>query len=182
VQYHRPGRDAAGRGEYHAGVGQAGPEFVCDAMLGGLARWLRAAGYDAEFTYGIDDQRLIRRVLQTGAALLSSDGKLFDRNLIKDKTVKALFVPRELSKHQQLGFVLRQLKLPVRSEPRCMACGGRLAEVQKQSVEGEAPRKAYDAYERFWRCGRCGKLLWQGTHWKRITARLEQISGGAKQQ
>jgi len=29
--------------------------FFCDAMLGGLARWLRAAGYDAEYEYGIDD-------------------------------------------------------------------------------------------------------------------------------
>ena len=29
--------------------------FFCDAMLGGLARWLRAMGYDAAFEYGIDD-------------------------------------------------------------------------------------------------------------------------------
>lgn len=31
------------------------PRFACDAMLGGLARWLRAAGYDATWTYGIED-------------------------------------------------------------------------------------------------------------------------------
>ena len=28
--------------------------FACDAMLGGLARWLRAAGYDATWQEGID--------------------------------------------------------------------------------------------------------------------------------
>ena len=35
-----------------------GPEpwFACDAMLGGLARWLRAAGYDASWEHGIDDR------------------------------------------------------------------------------------------------------------------------------
>jgi uncharacterized protein with PIN domain len=170
-------QDAARPGGYHAGMGEAGPEFVCDAMLGGLARWLRAAGYDAEFTYGIDDQRLIRRAVQTAATLLSSDGKLFERNLIRDKTVKALFVPRELNKLQQLSFVLREFKLPVRPEPRCMACGGELAEVQKQSIQGDAPPKAYAAYEQFWRCSRCGKLLWRGTHWNRITARLKEIPG-----
>ncbi|MCD6378693.1 MAG: hypothetical protein DRO01_07865, partial [Thermoproteota archaeon] len=33
----------------------ANPVILCDAMLGGLARWLRAAGYEAQFIYGIDD-------------------------------------------------------------------------------------------------------------------------------
>ena len=155
----------------------AGPDFICDAMLGGLARWLRAAGYDAEFTYGIDDRQLIQRALNTGATILSSDGGLFDRNVIRHKTAKALFVPRELGKVEQLGFVLRELKLPVRSDPRCMACGGRLREVDKHAVRAEAPPKAYAACDRFWRCARCGKLLWRGTHWRRIAARLDPIVG-----
>ena len=53
--------------------------FLCDAMLGGLARWLRAAGYDAEFEYGIDDCELIRRAGEGGRILLSSDGPMFER-------------------------------------------------------------------------------------------------------
>ena len=154
------------------------PELLCDAMLGGLARWLRAAGYDAEFVYGIDDARLIQRALDTRATLLSSDGRLFDRNVIRHKLIESLFIPRDLSKLQQLGFVLRRLHLPVRSVPRCMACGGELAEVEKSSVRGEAPTKAYAACRQFWRCSRCGKLLWQGTHWRRITAGLESGGGG----
>jgi uncharacterized protein with PIN domain len=158
-------------------MGRGAPEFVCDAMLGGLARWLRAAGYDAEFTYGIDDRKLIRRALSTAATLLSSDGQLFERNLIRDKTVTALFVPRGLSKVRQLSFVLRELSLPVRPEPRCMACGGELLEVEKDSVRAEAPPKAFAACDRFWRCGRCGRLLWRGTHWRRISARLAAIGG-----
>lgn len=41
--------------------GLAEPRFACDAMLGGLARWLRAAGYDASWQEGITDQELIGR-------------------------------------------------------------------------------------------------------------------------
>jgi len=149
-------------------MGEEAPEFVCDAMLGGLARWLRAAGYDAEFTYGIDDRRLIDRALATGATVLSSDGGLFERNVVKNGAVRAVFVPRQSGKVEQLAFVLRALRLAVRSLPRCMACGGKLVEVNKASVRGEAPPKAYAACDRFWRCARCGKLLWQGTHWRRI--------------
>lgn len=151
---------------------QERPEFLCDAMLGGLARWLRAAGYDAEFACGIEDRQLIRRALATGAMVLSSDGGMFERNVIKHKTAKALFVPRQLPKADQLAFVLRSLDLPVRPEPRCMACGGELLAVQKESVREEAPARAYASCERFWRCGRCGKLLWKGTHWSRIARTL----------
>jgi len=148
---------------------------MCDAMLGGLARWLRAAGYDARFEYGIDDADLVRIARQENRTLLSSDGPLFERNVIKNGTVAALYVPQQLSKLQQLRFVVGELKLPLRP-PRCMACGGRLTEVPKHTVAGEAPPLAYRHCDRFWRCRRCGKLLWRGTHWQKITRRLDEIA------
>ena len=59
--------------------------------------------------------------------------------------------------------------------PRCMACGGQLAEVPKHAVMGEAPPLAYRRCEQFWRCTRCGKLFWHGTHWQRIVKKLGQV-------
>ena len=117
-------------------------------MLGGLARWLRAAGYDAEFTHGVADRQLVSRALATGAVLLSGDGQIFKRNVIKHKTARSVFVPPGLGKLEQLEFVLRQLSLAIRPQPRCMACGGQLTEVDKQSVRQEAPPKAYAACDR----------------------------------
>jgi hypothetical protein len=145
--------------------------FFCDAMLGGLARWLRAAGYDAAFEHGIDDGVLVRRAGEGGLVVLSSDGPLFERVPIRRGDVRALFVPRGLAPLAQLGFVLRTLGLE-RREPRCMACGGPLIEVDRASVKGEAPPRAFEHYEQFWRCGRCGKLFWRGTHWRHIGERL----------
>ena len=83
---------------------------MCDAMLGGLARWLRAAGYDAEYEYGIDDAKLVRRAEAEGRILLSSDGGVFERNPVKSGRVRSLFVPRQLGKMEQLAFVLRELR------------------------------------------------------------------------
>ncbi len=151
------------------------PAFLCDAMLGGLARWLRAAGYDAKFEYGIDDRELIRRARSSGRIVLSSDGPLFERNIIKDGTVPAVYIPQQISKLEALQFVTRQLELPLRA-PRCMGCGGKLTEVPKHEVINEAPPLAFRNCEKFWRCGRCGKLLWHGTHWQRITKRLAEIT------
>jgi hypothetical protein len=165
----------AGRRVYDNGMADRCDEFICDAMLGGLARWLRAAGYDAEFEYGIDDRCLIRRAKETGRVILSSDGPLFERNVIKDGTIRAVYVPQQLSKFDALRFVMDNLKLILR-DPRCMACGGQLVEVPKHTVMGEAPPLAYRNCERFWRCSRCGKLLWRGTHWQKITRRLGEIA------
>ncbi len=151
-----------------------GMEFICDSMLGGLARWLRAAGYDAEFHYGIADRELVSLALTSGKTLLSSDGPMFERNVIRNGQVRALFIPRQLGKHEQLRFVLRELNLPL-LPPRCMACGGELLEVAKHLIIEEAPPLAYRRCQQFWRCSRCGRLLWHGTHWRRICRRLADI-------
>ena len=152
------------------------PTFFCDAMLGGLARWLRAAGYDAAFEYGIDDRQLLVRAGGDGRIILSSDGPLFDRNVVKSGRVRAIYIPQQLGKLEQLRHVLTALELPLR-EPRCMACGGCLAEVPKHEVTAEVPPLAYRNCDRFWRCTRCGKLLWHGTHWQKITRRLSEVAG-----
>jgi len=148
-------------------------------MLGGLARWLRAAGHDAAFEHGIDDADLIARAAAEGRTVLSCDGGLFERNVIAGGQVAALCVPRGLSSTAALAFVARRLGLRPR-QPRCMACGGELAEVPKHDVMGEAPPLAFRNCDRFWRCGGCGKLLWHGTHWQKIARRLEEVFGSGR--
>ena len=150
------------------------PAFFCDAMLGGLARWLRAAGYDAEFRHGIDDSVIVAEALAAGRILLSSDGPMFERKVIRDGQLEALFVPRQLSRIEQLTYVVDKLILK-RRPGRCMACGGELRQLPKYSVVSEAPPLAYRSCDEFFRCKRCGKLLWRGTHWQKIDARLNEI-------
>lgn len=154
------------------------PRFFCDAMLGGLVRWLRAAGYDAQFEYGIDDGELVRRSLAHGQVILSSDGRLFERTLIRSGQARALYVPGQLGKLQQLRFVLESLNLPVQARSRCMGCGGELREVPRHRAAEEAPPLAFRFCERFWRCERCGRLLWHGTHWQKIARALDDLRKG----
>ena len=153
------------------------PRFACDAMLGGLARWLRAAGYDASWHPGIDDRDLIDLARREGRVLLTSDTGIFRVGVVRDGEVPALFIPHGLGKEDQLRFVLRELNLPVR-EHRCMACGGPLAEVAKEAVRERAPPRSFARAERFYECLRCGRLFWQGTHWQRIAEVLRRAGGG----
>jgi uncharacterized protein with PIN domain len=150
--------------------------FACDAMLGGLARWLRAAGHDASWHDGIDDGELVRLARAEGRTVLSSDSDIFAYALVRDGVVAALFVPRGVAVQEQLAHVLRELGLALR-EPRCMACGGELAEVTKEQAVGRVPPRSLASHERFWECGRCGKVFWHGTHWREIVERLRQAAG-----
>jgi uncharacterized protein with PIN domain len=87
--------------------------------------------------------------------------------------VPALFVPRGLTVQAQLGHVLRELVLPLR-QPRCMACGGKLAELAKEDADGRVPARSLACHDRFWECVRCDKVFWHGTHWNRIVEQLRQ--------
>ncbi len=143
-------------------------------MLGGLARWLRAAGYDAAWEEGIDDTDLVRRCLAEGRVLLTADTGIMEHGAVRSGRVRALLVPHGAGKLDQLRFVLETLDL-ARREPRCMACGGRLVEVPKESARPEAPPRTFAWCDRFFRCERCAKLFWRGTHWRRIEDRLASL-------
>ncbi|HWB08890.1 MAG TPA: Mut7-C RNAse domain-containing protein [Pirellulales bacterium] len=146
-------------------------DFHCDAGLGGLARWLRAAGYDAAFWPDIDDDDLLRKMTASAAILLTTDRRLMDRGVITSGAIAALLVPISLNKHQQLAHVRGELDLVLKT-PRCMACGGRLAEVEKTAVRERIPPRTYPWLDEYYVCQRCQRLFWKGTHWQRIEADL----------
>jgi uncharacterized protein len=153
----------------------AEPQFACDAMLGGLARWLRAAGYDASWQEGITDQELICLCQKEERVLLSCDTKLFLCRVLRDHLLPALFVPLRLNPGQQLAHVLARCNLPLR-EPRCMSCGGSLAEVSKETLRDRVPPRTFAWLDQFWECSRCQQIFWHGTHWQRISEQLRQVS------
>ncbi len=152
---------------------QKNPRFVCDAMLGGLARWLRAAGYSAEFDVHCTDGGIVRKALREEKILLTSDGGIPERYAVSEGMVRCLFVPRGLSLTEQLGHVLRHFGLPLR-QARCMECNATLRLASLEEVAGRLPQKVRQHYEQFFLCEGCRKVFWQGTHWESISRRLSR--------
>jgi uncharacterized protein len=141
--------------------------LLCDAGLGGLARWLRASGIEAEWMRDIDDGYLLDTARQKSAIVVTTDNYLLDRRLVTGGLVYAIWVPPTLRPADQLELVLAELGVEV--EPsRCMACGGELREVEKEEVKDRIPSRTYRWLDEFFECTRCGKLYWEGTHWQRI--------------
>lgn len=152
--------------------------FSCDAMLGGLARWLRAAGYEAWFNVHVGDGELVRRALEEGTCLVTSDSGIMERYAVREGLVCAVYLPPGLGPLEQLARVLARLGLPLR-EPRCMDCGGRLLPVARAEVADQVPPGARRAYEQFFRCAGCGKVFWRGTHWESIRGKLARAARAA---
>ena len=85
--------------------------FWCDAGLGGLARWLRAAGYQALWRADIDDDEVLQETRKCSATLLTTDSMLMERRLVRDRIIPALWLPPTLKIPEQLALVFREFGL-----------------------------------------------------------------------
>lgn len=154
------------------------PDFQCDAALGGLARWLRAAGYDARFWPGIEDDRLLEKMPGSPSILLTTDTLLAARGVIAGGAIAGMLVSIRLKRHEQFLEVARRLELPL-GAPCCMACGGALVPVDKHAVADRIPPKTFPWLDDYYQCSRCSKLFWRGTHWRRIEQGLRDLAADA---
>jgi uncharacterized protein with PIN domain len=146
------------------------PRFACDASLGGLARWLRASGYEAEIAT-VAASALCARAQTSGQVLLTSDSHMLDQSAAAHPDLTVLWIPVGLHPWEQLRMTLRDLGLALK-EPRCMACGGALVPVAKDEVAARIPPRTARWLDDYALCAGCDHLYWRGTHWDRIAQAL----------
>jgi uncharacterized protein len=157
---------------------ETGRRFLCDAMLGGLAKWLRAAGHDALYARegtDISDGHLVRVAIAEGRVLLTSDRGFLERKPVRDGEVELLLLPH-MPLEEQLRLVSETYGLG-RRPSRCMECNGELEAVGADDIAEEVPPSATRNQESLFRCEGCGRVFWHGSHWARIGARLERVFG-----
>jgi uncharacterized protein with PIN domain len=176
--YDRTRRQVAARlGAPGAAPAEAAPRFLCDGGLGALARWLRAAGYEAAWAADTAGDSLVERARAEGCVLVTIDHRVLERRGVRDGAVRAVWLPAHLTRFEKLAMLLRELGLEPR-EARCMACGSRLDAVAKRDVLERIPPRTARWKDAYFVCAGCGRLYWQGTHWDRIASRLEAAAGG----
>lgn len=151
------------------------PRFVCDPSLGGLARWLRAAGYETLWMENARAEELLQQARSSGATLVTTDSRMIERSVVRNGEVQAQWIPSDLPRLAQLHMLMRDLGLKVR-DPRCMSCGGELRAVPKEEVADRIPPRTARWKDDYFVCSGCGQLLWQGTHWERIARRLSDLA------
>ncbi len=148
-------------------------KFFADSMLGRLARWLRLLGFDTLYVADISDQQLLRLAVKEGRFILTRDSH-FARRGIRD-----CMLIRSDEVFEQVAQVLKELGLAVPAGRRCANCNGLLGEAPKEEVAGSVPDYVYLNHDRFLRCSDCGNLYWEGSQYRRLRAKLREISAAA---
>lgn len=141
----------------------SGPErkFFADAMLGRLATWMRAMGYDTLYVDGIADADLVERAASDGRIILTRDHLLVERRGARDRSViiESDHVREQIAEVAERFPPRRSLFLS-----RCLRCNAPLAPIAKESVRERVPEYVYDTQESFSICHSCKRLYWGGTH------------------
>ena len=149
----------------------AEPCFLADAMLAGLARWLRVLGLDCAYDPALGDAELVAAAHAGERWILTRDRKLVERRLAR----RHLLVDSD-EVPAQLRQVLQHFALRVDADrllSRCLRCNTPLVELDPAGARGRVPPFVALTQERFRECPGCGRVYWRATHVERMRQRLQ---------
>jgi len=149
--------------------------FVADAHLGRLARYLRLLGFDTLFENDPGDAELARVSSQEGRILLSRDRRLLERRVV----THGLWIP-SVRPREQLVYLVDRLDLQSLFRPftRCTVCNGLLARVDEDIPALAVPPRIKSVFDAFWRCDRCARVYWRGSHYERLRIFVDRLAAG----
>ncbi|MGQ9582096.1 MAG: Mut7-C RNAse domain-containing protein [Thermoplasmatota archaeon] len=161
-----------------AGAGKG--RFLCDHMLGSLARWLRLLGHDTLYPGLLEDRELLRIARAERRILLTRDRELAARAGEPGVLVRGVELEEQLEQLIREGVVPRGEESAL---TRCSLCNGLLEDMPREEAKGRVPEAVLARQPEFWRCSGCGQIYWPGSHYDNILKRISRIerrAGGGR--
>jgi len=151
-------------------------KFIVDNNVGKLAKWLRMMGYDTLFFDGSDDWEMVRTALAEGRVILTRDTQIMRRRVVTSGRLKVILIKSD-EPEQQMRQVVETLNLDCQFRPFaiCLECNQPLEERSKQQVQDLVPPYVFRTQSQYMECPACHRIYWRGTHWQRMTKRLEKF-------
>ena len=149
------------------------PPIIADAMLGGLARWLRVLGLDVVYDPALDDPEIVERAVAENRVILTRDRRLVQRRLARNH----LLIRSEVV-DEQVRQVLEELAIrpdPDRLLGRCLRCNAATEPISAEDARCVVPPWIARTKEEYRACPVCGRIYWSGTHAERMRKRLERM-------
>jgi hypothetical protein len=146
-------------------------KFILTAELGRLCRWLRILGFDAYYFRGRESS-LIIKALQEDRIILTRR-----KRLAEEKSVKKVIIENDKLK-DQIREVEEKLGIKFNLDnlfSRCSECNTEVVKVDKELVKNKVPEYVYQTQEEFYKCPKCRKIFWQGTHWDLAKKYFEEL-------
>jgi uncharacterized protein with PIN domain len=148
-------------------------KLLCDDNLGKLAKYLRMLGFDTFFKVDISDSELLGVMLRENRIVLTRD-----HHLIKRIEPGRFVLIETDSPEEQLKHVVESLKLPVDRDnlfSRCLECNEVCVDVAKDEIKDEVFPYIIKTHDSFRRCPSCGRIYWQGSHYKDMMEKLKGV-------
>ncbi len=134
-------------------------KFIADVMLGRTARWLRLFGYDTIYNPDVEDFDILFTALIEGRILLTRDVQLARTGGSVTYLVRANNLWKQLQEITNHFSILPEISLQI-----CPVCNGKISPAEKVKIQDSVPRYTYLTHQKFWRCEKCGKIYWKGSH------------------
>ncbi len=153
--------------------------FIVDNNVGKLAKWLRMMGYDAVFFKGDDDADMVSLALAEGRVVLTRDTEIVKRRVVTSGRLKVILFHSD-EPQQQLAQVMAALDLNAHFQPftLCLECNQPLEERSREQVKERVPPYVFRTQHQYMECPACHRIYWRGTHWRAMTAKLNELAGG----
>lgn len=152
-------------------------KFLCDGMLGSVARWLRLLGFDAAYAgSALDDAEVLAWAEREKRFLATRDLQLVQRAMKRGIGVLLL---KDGPKEEQLLILLMHSGAtldPAKFFTRCTDCSGLLEKVPKESVLDAIPEAVAREQTDFRRCPECKHVYWQGSHVTEIEKKILELA------
>jgi uncharacterized protein with PIN domain len=147
-------------------------KFIADAMLGRLARWLRFLGFDVLYYPDIEDSQVIKKAREQERTILTRDTRMLQRKVVSD----IIFIKSDRIFEQLLEMKDRLDFNGPDLIKRCSVCNRRLDAISDRGeIKDLVPEYVYHNFGSFMRCRGCGKIYWEGGHYKDIRERTREV-------
>jgi hypothetical protein len=148
-------------------------KFLADRTLGKLVKGLRMLGYDTLYYRSEDFHQLIHLARQEDRVILTRDTKLAVRRP-NDRILTIM----ENNPSGQLKEVIQKGCLSLNENifyTRCLLCNEQIEATSPDQAEGKVPDFIFHQQKDFFRCPRCDRIYWQGSHLGNMQKKVDEL-------
>lgn len=143
-------------------------KFICDVMLGRLAKCLRILGLDAIYIKNYKDL----------AHIVDKESKYFFFTKRSKNAPKGSILIKSDHVKEQLKEILPVIRDYLDENSfftRCLNCNTLLVHIDREEIEGLVPEYVFHNHLEFKKCLLCNKIYWSGTHIAHMEAWIGEL-------
>ncbi len=152
------------------------PTFLADHMNGDLAKWLRILGFDCKYPESsLSDKEILEICMREGRILLTKDRELHSYALRRG--VRSIYISGDtlIEKFRNIYYEINLNTFIHHLNPRCTQCNSELILVKSDSIKEMLYEDVASKYDEVYLCKNCGKIYWEGSHWRGINKTISKI-------